>query len=70
MLNEAHHRMLARARKSLYRFPAQNMSDAQVFLFAGWLRLEEKAKAELCRDYRASAKRSQQRSSVFGASRP
>lgn len=67
---KAHHRILARARKSLYGFPVEELSSAQVFLFAGWLRLEEKAKAELCREYRASAKRSQQRSPVFGASGP
>ena len=43
----SNHRILARARKSLYRFPIEHLSPSQIFLFAGWLRLEEKAKAEL-----------------------
>jgi hypothetical protein len=37
-------RALKRARKSLYSFPIADRSPASMFLFAGWLRLEEKSR--------------------------
>lgn len=40
------HRAFRRARKSLYHFPA-DPSAAGLFLFAGWLRLEERARRNL-----------------------
>lgn len=61
---ERSQRMLARARRSLYRFPVNDMSLVQVFLFAGWLQLEEKAAAQLSRYERRSRRRPGRQRSV------
>lgn len=49
------YKALKRARKSLYRLPVIELSPACLFLFTGWLRLEEKARQNihLMKDLRA-----------------
>ncbi len=43
------YRVLKRAQKSLYRLPITDLSPRCLFLFTGWLRLEEKARRNLDR---------------------